>query len=137
MNTQQIIQYANELIGAPFLHLGRDPKIGIDCAGLLAYICKRGGLTYFDQKKYSRQPYKNYLVEKIREQPFCFEIRKNEISAGDFIVCKVSRIYPQHIGVFDGEYIIHANGHSGKVEKIRYTKGFRGSVTNVFRFYVN
>lgn len=42
----------NNLVGVPFLHKGRDPKIGLDCFGVVIEIYKWYGITISDAWAY-------------------------------------------------------------------------------------
>lgn len=127
-----LIAYALECMGTPFIHLGRSPGAGLDCVGVVVHMCRRAGFAYSDLPAYNRQPYHDQLASKLREQPCMREIKKRHMQTADIFICKVSRVYPQHLCVLDGDYIIHANGIQGKVERIRFTAGFRNTVTRAF-----
>ena len=127
-----LISFAAECIDTRFEHQGRVVGAGIDCVGVARHMCVRAGFNHYYLTAYKRQPYKDQLVNKLREQPCMIEITKSQLQRADLFVCKVSRIYPQHLVVFDGDYIIHANGLRGICERVRLTRGYFQTMTHAF-----
>lgn len=49
-----IIAHARACVGTPFLHQGRQPGLGLDCAGLVAIVAHGLGLSDYDHAGYAR-----------------------------------------------------------------------------------
>lgn len=105
-----IVRVARSYLGTPFHHMGRQPGLGLDCAGIPICVCRELGLVEpdFDVPPYTPTPDGHTLIEwcngRLR--------RVVQMQPGDMIVTVVDRD-PQHIGIL-GDYrhgglsIIHA-----------------------------
>lgn len=48
MTGAHVLAPVSELIGIPFLRGGRDPRVGVDCLGLVLLRCQQVGLPWCD-----------------------------------------------------------------------------------------
>lgn len=56
-----LIAACRSFMGVRFRHQGRNPEIGLDCAGMLGAGLRKIGRTFLDVKGYGREPHKNGL----------------------------------------------------------------------------
>lgn len=101
----QIINAARECKGTPFMHQGRRPGLGLDCAGLVRYPALRLGLIKPEDDfiQYGREP--NPL--KMREILGQYLDPIERLEKGCVIWFRVINL-PQHLAVYTGGGIIHA-----------------------------
>lgn len=106
-NTEQIL--VSKYLGVPFKHLGRNPKIGIDCYGLLKCFFSDLGIELFDIDDYKKNWSKegqNYFIENYYKQfeqvpmPHVFDV----------VLFKNDEGIANHVGiVLSGDKFIHTN----------------------------
>jgi cell wall-associated NlpC family hydrolase len=106
------LRIARSYIGTPYHHMGRQPGIGLDCAGVVICAAREAGLVAadFDVPAYTRSPDGRML-------DFCDAHMdrlpgEREMLPGDVVVLEVD-VDPQHLGVigdhrFGGHSIVHA-----------------------------
>ena len=63
VHAKEIVRVARQMLGAKFVHLGKDPKTGIDCLGTIIWVAEQTGLMqnlnapdYVYNIAYSRYP---------------------------------------------------------------------------------
>ena len=137
MTPDDIIAAALECMGTPFLHQGRVPGVGIDCAGLLVHCFKRLGLPHQDERGYPRTPFDGQLERILDSQPSLQRIALADAGPGDWLIMRMSRD-PQHIALHAGferghPYIIHSTSESGRVVRHRLDALNRTRVTGAYR----
>ena len=109
-----IVEYAGSCIGTPFRHQGRVPGVGLDCAGLIAVCLDHVGITYNDEKAYSRRPIEKKLEQYMDAQPNLDRV--DDMRPGDVLLFRI-KTHPQHLAICAGETIIHAfSDKNGVVE---------------------
>lgn len=136
-----VIRVAAEVQGTPFRHQGRQPGLGLDCAGLYVYVCQSLGIPHLDAVGYPRTPYDGQLERQLDAQPALRRIPKEDAKKGDILIMRMSRS-PQHITFHAGEfyghpYVIHASEMHGKVCLHRLDSDWFGRVVGAYRFEVN
>ena len=108
---QVVIDTARELIGVPFLHQGRDPSKGLDCAGVIIIpSSKVMSKTVHDLSGYNRRPDGQQLVQCIESQAGKRKA-KNKMIPGDIALFAVgnNRQHLGMVGIKNGDLtIIHA-----------------------------
>lgn len=112
MKPVNISSHARDLLGVPFKHQGRNPAVGIDCAGLVSIALTRAGVPHTDVKGYARNPDGVTLKKHLAEQPNMREI--GFPVAGCVILFRIKHD-PQHVGIWDGKELIHAYSTAGCV----------------------
>lgn len=110
---KDIIRYARECVGTPFVHQGRVVGAGIDCAGVVVHVVKSLNLPFNDIYGYPDRPYNGMLEDTLNNEPSLKKISKTELSAGDICLFSISR-HPQHLAIYTGETIIHSYSTAGK-----------------------
>lgn len=94
------------------MHQGRQPGVGLDCAGLIIHVVKTLGLEYTDLAGYPRTPFEGMLKAHLDGQP-CLE-RINSLEPNCVLLMRIKRD-PQHLALWTGEKMIHAYLTAGKV----------------------
>lgn len=133
MGPDQIINTARGMLRTPFLHQGRVPGRGLDCAGLLVCVCRELGLPVEDERGYGRNPWGGLLEQAIRRQPFLREVPKADLQPADVLLMRFTQA-PQHIAIVTTHGLIHAYEHSAAVVEHRLADVWRARITHVFRF---
>lgn len=129
---------ARQIIGAEWVHQGRNPGTGIDCIGVIVWVANKLGLHFPDRTNYSREPVGELLVDEVRER--LDEIPINEAKEGDILVLRTAgKRLPTHIAILvkgDSEYMLI---HSIQISTVRRTveepyRRWKRLVTHAFRF---
>lgn len=108
------------LIGIPYLNMGRDPNLGLDCWGLLREFYHRylniQLPSYAD--KYQDSLDKESTQAAI-ENNYSDWVLVTEPKFGDAILCRLAG-HPCHVGVYMGNNtMLHTqNGHNSGIEVI-------------------
>jgi len=82
---RQIVTEARKFIGVPFRHEGRDPHVGLNCAGLVLCVAKNCGLLSDEAiRELRRTP---HGADALRvAKTLLDEISIDEISEGDLVM---------------------------------------------------
>lgn len=115
----KIIEAAFECLKTPFVHQGRVRNVGMDCAGLVAYVLAKLEIPYIDENGYGRSPFDGQLERAMLGQPSMREIEVSTAVEGDILLMRIQKA-PQHLafhaGFIDGRaYIIHSSEQHGGV----------------------
>lgn len=133
MNTvDAFIAAAESYIGTPFKHQGRLPGLHLDCAGTMVCAARAAGLPVADRIDYGRRAQGAELEKELDAQSFLDRVPVGELLAGDLLVMQFTGA-PQHLGVFDGQFIIHAYQPAGKVCRHTLTDEWRKRIIRVYR----
>lgn len=131
----EVVGAAREMLGARFLHQGRDPQTGIDCVGFLVVLANRLGYPDVnDVEGYRRTPSAEVIRQTLRQS--CDEIPVSEVRDGDIFLMRMGGIKPRHVALAltdrGGEpCIIHASASGVKVQPLTdypaswFVAGFR------------
>lgn len=131
LNTSDIIAYARECLGTPYLHQGRIVGLGLDCAGVIAHVAKRLGLKVLETQGYARTPSQG-LIELAADSQDWLE-RVFEMQAGDVLMMRFTGD-PQHVGIFTGENLIHSYLDIGRVVEHRLDTKWTARIMRIYRF---
>jgi cell wall-associated NlpC family hydrolase len=115
----EVVAAARSLLQTPFHHQGREPGVGIDCAGVLIAVAWLTDLKprAFDVTGYPRAPDGTML------QALCDEnlerIRSAELQPADVVLIRWGFGKPQHLGIVGdhlhgGPSLIHADSRRQK-----------------------
>lgn len=102
-----VISYAKEMIGTPYVWGGNTPKEGFDCSGLMVYVFEKG--AGIELPRVSRD------MSKMRVQ----SVSRDKLRAGDLLFFKTDRRRKRvnHVALYvGGGRFIHAPT-SGKLVK--------------------
>lgn len=119
-------------IGIPYIHLGRNPDIGLDCWGLIKCIYKDAGYDIIDLENYDQnwaKKGKNYFVENYHcqfEEVSCPEIM-------DIVLLLNSKGVANHAGVYLNTGIFIHCCKQGVVKSSIREKRWRGRVEGFYR----
>lgn len=101
---------ARALIGTPFKLQGRDPAIGIDCVGL---VILAGDIIAAPRPDYRRRG--DHLVPFLSRSARWFRrVAPRQSRAGDVVIIECGQ-RSWHVGILDGEALIHADPNVGRV----------------------
>jgi len=98
---------ARSYLNTPFMHQGRTPGVGLDCAGLIICTGREMGFLAadFDVSNYAQQPDRDSIVKACDQH--LVRVSKDKAQPGDVIVIAWDR-WPQHLGIM-GTYALHAD----------------------------
>lgn len=109
-----IIDAARECLETPFLHQGRLPHKGLDCAGLLVHCFQSVRVPYDDSRGYPRHPYRGLIKSILDHQPSLMTVRDSALFPGAVLLMAIHR-EPQHVAIYTGSTIIHSYSGIGRV----------------------
>lgn len=137
---ERLVQSARSLLNVKFRHRGRNPAVGLDCAGLVVCSFKLAGFEPVDKRTYGREPHNDGLREVV-EANLGKPIPLNEAQPGDIVLLKFD-IHPHHLGILGdhplgGLSLIHAYAEVGKVVEHRFDRVWVDRVCDVYRLPVN
>lgn len=92
------IAACRSFMGVRFRHQGINPKIGIDCRGMLIAGLILIGRPYQDRKGYGREPHKNGMRNGLIEN-LGNPLPLSERQPGDVVLMSLGG-QPRHVGLF-------------------------------------
>lgn len=138
MTREEIQKEAHHIIGAEWVHQGRDPATGIDCIGVVTWVAERLGAPFEDRTNYSREPIGELLVDEFRSR--MDEVALSDIREGDVLILRnAGTRLPTHVAILirgDMEYMLI---HSIQISSHRKTvkepfRRWNRLVTHAFKF---
>ncbi|MBK8773093.1 MAG: C40 family peptidase [Rhizobiales bacterium] len=136
MTPDDVVFAARSAIGTPFVHQGRTVGVGLDCAGLLAYVASELQVKHNDLPAYPRRPSGRMLEAtfEVHEKAGVIDrVLVSDMRAGDILMMTFGGD-PQHIAISAGDSIIHAWMQPGKVCEHRIDETWRKRIVRVYRF---
>lgn len=136
----RLVYHARACVGVRFRHRGRDPRTGLDCAGLLIHAIKAIGLQPHDLRTYGREPFKDGLADAVLRNLGEPLPEGEPLLPGDIVLMRFSR-EPHHLGIL-GDYVhgglslIHAYGGVERVVEHRLDDIWRSRVCSTYRLRV-
>ena len=134
MTADDIITTARAAVGVPFRHQGRSLR-GLDCVGLLVFVCGHLGVSVADRGGYPERP-SNVLMEEAYSEHVSsgvlLRIEATKMQPGDFLMMRFVR-EPQHIAILAGDTIIHSYMTVGQVCEHRLDAKWRSRVIAAYR----
>lgn len=124
LERHQIVAAAETFIGSPWVHTGRDKRIGVDCVGLVIGVGADLGLTFIGDRNHYQ------IVPNDVESEFLDFLIKNqfkptdEIREGNLLLFKLGKArFPSHSAVIGsgGKTMIHAMNYrsrNGKLHRV-------------------
>lgn len=131
MTANQVITAARSALGVPFLHQGRT-LAGLDCAGLVAYVCDTLGVEYIDREGYARRPSGGQIEETLDAQPN-IERATGQPQPGSILLMRFTG-EPQHLAIYAGPNIIHSYQTVGKVCEHILDGRWARRIVRIYRF---
>lgn len=99
---EQIVAYAKQFMGVPYVWAGSSPTTGFDCSGFVGYVFKSFG---YSTNRVAKDMYRNGVA-----------VDKSELQIGDAVFFASSSEAIGHVGIYigDGQFI-HASSGAGYV----------------------
>jgi cell wall-associated NlpC family hydrolase len=120
--SERFAEAAKSLVGTPFVNHGRDPSVGLDCAGLVIAALRMIGMDPDDGAEYALVPHAD-LAELVKKQlETAFDLCDGELEAGDVLLMRWRPMgMYNHIGIYIGKAkMVHA-WDSGPARGVRIT----------------
>lgn len=129
MSAQDVIDAARSCLGTRFQHQGRQPGVGLDCAGVVICAYRAAGLVAWDESGYSRLPNPELMREVIARTlvPVTDAWRP-----ADMLFMRFGG-EPQHVGLWTGQTVIHSYLQMRKVVEHRIDARWRARIVAVYR----
>lgn len=133
--TAAMLAYARTLINVRFRHMGRNPKLGVDCSGLVVLALRHIGRPVKDMPSYGRDPHRDGLQQAV-------EANLGQPVAGEHLPGDVALMafegQPRHVGFIashpqGGLMLIHTYGTIRKVTEHRLDDLWRSRIVSVYR----
>jgi len=108
MDRQKIVDTVRGYIGTPFVHQGRLPGVGLDCAGVIVCALQQQGFVIDDVRGYGRLPHNGMLLAAV--QKYCSKIALGDVRPADILLFRPRR-EPQHLAMVvdtDPVMMVHA-----------------------------
>lgn len=93
----EVVAEARACVGTPFVHQGRLPGVGVDCAGVVICVARRLGLTDYDFRGYRPQPDGHTLAAQCAGQMRALGAGE-PARAGDVALLRFLQL-PQHLAI--------------------------------------
>lgn len=129
MSGAEIVRIARSYIDTPYHHQGRQPGVGLDCAGLVVCACRAAGHAIVDYHGYSSvaDPQRMYAAVRRNAEPI-----HGDLQPGDWLWLRLED--PQHLAIYTGEgTIIHALSRMGYVREHRYAAAWAARLHTALR----
>lgn len=127
---------ARRYLGVPFLHQGRNPKVGLDCVGLGVQAASDCGVDLPHAADYGRVPAQGELERRIRSMlgdPVPFDaMRPGDVVTIEFFgqTRHVAIVGAHSLG---GLSLIHSASNVGRVVEVRLDDRWAKRITGVYR----
>jgi cell wall-associated NlpC family hydrolase len=128
---QEFVNHAKKYVGTPFLHQGRD-KNGMDCIGVVVVPLNEIGFFEYDNKNYKRYGLGGEIIEILTKYCYQIDYPNTDLKAGDILM--FSKQKSQHLAIYTGYSIIHANNNIGKVVEHDLDDKWKELITRVYRY---
>ncbi|MCP4660973.1 MAG: hypothetical protein GY856_36695 [bacterium] len=131
MHGNYIVAEARKMLGVPFVHQGRNPAAGVDCAGLIWCVADALQLPLGDVTGYAEGAAGVNVEEILAADLSTIEV--DEMAPGDVVTFR-TRSRATHMGFASDVGLIHAWGVAGRVIEHALTKGWRKKISKVYRW---
>lgn len=112
-----VIEAARACRETPFHHQGRQPGVGLDCAGLMVHAFSAAGLRTTDRKRYGREPDPAAMRAALEEVLVLVPVT-DAWQPADVLWMRFLDD-PQHLALWTGATIVHAYLRVGRVVEHR------------------
>lgn len=129
----KILETAEACVGVKYKHQGRNPAIGLDCLGLAIYCAKEAGYTQIpDDRTYNPRVTSHDLRGTLNS--YCRKKPRSCIMPGDLVLLRTGmEPVARHLGVFTGDFVIHATIRHRRVVKEPY-EFMEPSIVGVYEY---
>jgi cell wall-associated NlpC family hydrolase len=126
-----IADAARTFVGTPFVHQGRQPGVGLDCAGVVLCAAWEAGLTLPEVADYGRLPKVEHLVASLGERARAVEV--GYLAPGDVLLFAWRSGQPAHFAVWDEGCIVHAYESAGRTLLQQFAAPWRARLQSCWR----
>ena len=120
------------MVGVPFRHRGRNPKIGVDCAGVVLCSVWAAGCELPDCIGYGPQPKSDFLLDELKKR--AQRVHRDDAEPGDILLFQYRVDMPMHFGVLlSNNYVVHAHSTTGRVIKHKITAAWSSRLHSIWR----
>lgn len=130
------VEAARRCLGVRYKHMGWNPKEGLDCMGLIAFVAQELGHVP-DRGCYGRVPQGDLLRKSLDSQTFLRRLSVSEVrdglQPGDILLMRFAK-NPQHVALYCGDTIIHSYLNVEKVVEQRFADVWRSRVLSAYRW---
>lgn len=129
----RIASAARSYVGTPFVHHGRRPGVGLDCAGVAFCAAWDAGLAVADERAYGKLPKPDFLLDMLSQR--CNRIKEHERLPGDVLLFTYGKGNPAHFAVLEhDDRIVHALELKRKVLCVPLGPAWRERLHSYWRF---
>lgn len=123
---------ADSMVGVPFKHAGRNPKVGLDCVGVVLCSVWSAGCDLPDCIGYGPLPRHEVVLAELDKR--AKRLHMDDAQPGDVLLFEYRREMPMHFAVLlSNNYIVHAHGATGKVVKHRLSPAWAMRLHSIWR----
>lgn len=134
------LEELRKCVGKPWIHQGRDPRHGLDCAGLGKLWAELRGYKPRDRKNYGRDPDGSLYAEicRVLGPPVALgEGAFAKAETGFMAMLQYTRNAPRHVGVITefqaAPYILHADSRERKIVEHPIDRRWAKRIVGVWR----
>ena len=128
---ERLLLAVKACLGTPFHHQGREPKVGLDCIGLVIVGLRAAGMNVRDRLDYGPRPDGKSLIEGLEAHGAA---RVSDIQAGDVLLFRYDN-QPQHVAIATGEdTLIHSFAPARAVVASQIGDYWRRRLIAIYRF---
>lgn len=112
----RILVAARKWVKTPWQHNQKCLGHGVDCVRFIEAVFKDDlGYQFDNISKYARLPDDDAILKYLQGLHCVKEIPLTAIQPGDLLLFRIGKI-PAHLGISNGQGIIHADSHHGVIE---------------------
>ena len=134
MTSRAIAQHARTMAGTPFMHQGRVPGTGLDCAGIIWCAHRMAGIKIPDTRAYPIPCRPGQILKLLGNAGFV-EVDLDDLKPGDVLVFWISRPdRPRHMALFLGGYEMMSTDAGQKASVRPLTSALRDRIHSAHRW---
>lgn len=128
---EQIAAAAEAMVGIPFRHQGRNPKLGVDCVGVVLCSVWAAGCEVPDCLGYGPIPNASMLMRELEGR--ADRVHMDDAMPGDVMLFQ-RHGSPTHFGIMvAGNHFVHAHQKTGSVRKDELSRLWRSLLHSIWR----
>lgn len=124
-----IIAAARACLGTPFVHQGRTPGAGVDCAGLIILAARAAGITINAPEGYALPAHPQQLMHALQQ------LHPSALIEGGSVLLFRMGGQPQHVALATSPTtMIHAYAPAGKVVETTIGQAWLNRLIGIYTF---